>query len=86
MSDTFANHAAGLSSPAEQAFAITPNDAADLATATRALCVAGNGTVQVTTLGGSTATLYLAAGVPFPVRVSRVWASGTTATGIVGLA
>lgn len=85
MPDAFASHAAGLTSPAEQVFEITPDDAADLTTPTRALSVTATGTVRVTTLGGTTATLYLAAGVPFPVRVSRVWASGTMATGIVGL-
>lgn len=85
MSDAFSGHAAGLTSPAEQAFEIIPDDGVDLAVPTRALCVSGSGTVRVTTLGGSTATLYLAAGVPFPVRASRIWTSGTSATGIVGL-
>ena len=56
-----------------------------LAISTRALCVATSGLVQVTTVGGTTGTIYVMAGAPFPVRVRRVWASGTAATGIVGL-
>lgn len=85
MTDTFASHASGLESPAARATTVIPDDGTDLAFASRALNVAGEGTVRVTTLGGDTGTVYLAAGIAFPLRVVRVWATGTTATGIVAL-
>ncbi|MGH1465501.1 MAG: spike base protein, RCAP_Rcc01079 family [Cognatishimia sp.] len=85
MADKFTSSLAGLTSPAENIFDIIPDDANDLATATRALNVAQSGTVQVETVGGTTATLFIAAGVAFPVRALRVLATGTAATGIVGM-
>ena len=85
MSDPFENHASSLESPATVLHAVTPNDATDLVMASRALNVVQSGTVQVTTTGGTTATVYIAAGIGFPVRATRVWASGTTATGITAM-
>ena len=85
MSDPFENHNPGLESPATILVPVTPDDAADLTQPSRALNVATSGTVQVTTTAGTTATLYIAAGIGFPVRALRVWASGTTATGITAL-
>ena len=85
MSDPFANHVSSLESPAAILVPVTPDDGADLAMPSRALNVAQSGMVQVTTTGGSTASLYIAAGIGFPVRVTRVWATGTTATGITAM-
>jgi len=85
MSDVFARHRSGLESPAAHLAAVTPDDAADLAVASRALNVAGSGSVRLTTTGGSTGTVYVSAGAAFPVRARRVWATGTTATGIVAM-
>jgi hypothetical protein len=85
MTDTFSDYAANLESPASHAFDITPNDAVDLAVVTRALNVGTDGSVRVTTRSGETVTLFMGAGGAFSVRVNRVWATGTTATGIVGL-
>lgn len=64
---------------------IVASDSTDLQTVTRALNVATSGTVVVTTLEGQTGSVTIAAGIPFPIRVTRVWSTGTTATGIVGL-
>lgn len=86
MSDKFATYQSGLESPATTLASVTPNDAADLAWATRAIAVTGTGTVRLTTVDGSQGTIHVAAGVPFPIRVRRIWATGTTATGIVALA
>ncbi|WP_323041158.1 spike base protein, RCAP_Rcc01079 family [Gemmobacter sp.] len=84
--DPFLYHGSGLESPANDAIAITPSDAADLATVVRALFCTGDGTVRVTMRGGGDpVTLPMIAGVPLPARVRRVWATGTTATGIVGV-
>lgn len=86
MTDRFDSYVAGLEAPASDVFDIIPDDGADLALATRALNVAVSGTVRVTTVSGTTATVYLAAGIAFPVRAKRIHATGTAATGIVGLA
>lgn len=80
----------GAESPPRNGAAITPNDSADLDKTVRALNVATSGTVRVTTMGdeydtGDTIDLYIAAGIAFPIRAVRVHATGTTATGIVGL-
>lgn len=85
MSDFYENHQPGLESPGLHIDTITPSDTAELPRATRGLNVAESGFVRVTTVTGEDGTLFLAAGVAFPIRVRRVWASGTTATGIVGL-
>lgn len=83
MSDKFSSANPGLESPASYIAAVTPDDANDLPVASRAVNVAQSGTVQVTTVDGATGTVYVAAGVAFPVRASRIWSTGTTATGIV---
>lgn len=85
MSDKFATMSTGMTGPADNIFNITPNDGADLATFTRAINVAASGTVAVVTTAGVTGTVYVAAGVAFPVRARRVLATGTSATGIVGM-
>ena len=85
MSDPFTSYSAGITDPATMAFAVSPSDTIDLAQITRALNVAQSGLVQVQTSGGSTATVFIAAGIAFPIRAARVLATGTTASGIVGL-
>ena len=85
MADTFSSHAESLNTPPSHLLAVTPNDATDLPFASRGLNVAQAGTVRVTTVGGSTATVSIAAGIVLPIRVTRVWATGTTAAGIVAM-
>jgi hypothetical protein len=84
--DQFRTHAQGLESPATRILEIVPSDTADLTFVTRAISVAQAGHLRVVTSGGDTGRLFVAAGIPFPLRVVRVLATGTTATGIVGLA
>lgn len=83
--DIFASFSRVPSLPASSTEEIVPNDSVDLARVTLALNVATPGSVRVTTHSGDVTTVYVAAGVAFPLRVRRVWASGTTATGIRGL-
>ena len=71
--------------PASTIIDVTPSDTTDLSDVTSALNVATPGTVRVTTLDGSITDITVAPGHAFPLRVTRVWATGTTATGIRGL-
>ena len=84
--DQFKHHAQSLESPATRIAEIAPSDTADLAFVTRAISVEQAGYLQVVTVAGDTGRVFVAAGVPFPIRVALVLATGTTATGIVGLA
>lgn len=85
MADAFAAEFQKLESPAYNIEAVTPDDNNDLANVSRALNVAASGNVQVTTVGGQTATVYIAAGIAFPIRATRVWSANTDATGIRSL-
>ncbi|UIY29824.1 hypothetical protein LZK73_02900 [Neorhizobium galegae] len=85
MPDRFANTQASLSGPAASGFAITPSDSADLPETTRALC-GDRGHLSVRMLSGETLTLSnVPAGGLLPLRVTRVFATGTTAVAIAGL-
>lgn len=85
MNDVFKDFQSGLESPATNLHAVTPSDTEDLSAASRAINVATAGEVRITTVGGTTETVYIAAGIAFPVRARRVWLTGTNATGIVSL-
>ena len=85
MTDAFAQFNTGLESPAVRIWDVTPSDTADLSEASRAINVAQSGTVRMTTVEGTTATIFVAAGIAFPIRASRIWSTGTTATDIVAL-
>lgn len=83
--DHFASFPDTLSAPASDVEEITPSDSTDLAHVTKALNAATAGAVRVTTDSGTVTDVFLAAGAVFPLRVRRVWATGTTATGLRGL-
>lgn len=83
--DKFQKLSEGLSTPLTGLEDVTPSDTADLLNVSRAINVATGGSLRVTTLNGETGTITVIAGTPFPIRVTRVWATGTTASGIVGL-
>ena len=87
MTDTFGTAPVQMIDPAVEAFEVTPNDAEDLTQVTRGLLVGteGNVTVTMKSIGSGPVTLFLAAGVVHPLRVKRVFATGTAASGIVGL-
>jgi hypothetical protein len=57
MTDYFSDNSAGLTSPMEHGFAITPNDSADFSIYTRRLYVAGSGAVVADPVDGKTVTL-----------------------------
>lgn len=86
MPDAFSSYKRGLSDPAETIFDIVPNDTADLPHVTLALNVTTPGMVRVTMADDSISEVSIHPGAAFPLRVKRVWLTGTTATGIHGLA
>lgn len=86
MTDAFQSHSANLATPGENAFAVTPNDSADMDFVTRAIYVGVAGNVKMTLLGGTTVTFVgLVAGGLYPLRVKRIWSTGTTASNLIGV-
>ena len=84
--DIFEDHHNGLTSPIGGGFDVTPSDAADLPQVTRGVMVASTGDLAVVLKSGDAVTLpALSPGVIYPIRIARVLATGTTATGIKGL-
>lgn len=70
---------------ASRAFSVTPADS-DMAQSARAVYIGTGGDMKVTTVGGDVVTFTnLSAGSLMPVSVKRIWSTGTTASGIVGL-
>ena len=69
----------------KNATAVTPNDSTDLTDPAKVLIASGAGNVKVTTEGGQTVTIGVAAGIPLNLAVRRVYSTDTTATGIVVL-
>lgn len=82
MTDTFSSFQQSLESPATQVLNIVPSDTDDIAYTSRAINVGSEGYVRITTLGGDIATVFMSAGGAFPVRATRIWATGTTASDI----
>ena len=86
MPDRFQNSSPSLSGPAAHGFAVTPNDSTTLAETTRALYVGSAGAIAVLMASGASVTFAgVPAGTMLPVRVSKVMATGTSATDIIGL-
>lgn len=85
--DNYSNFDVGLESPAVSGVAVTPSDTADLTLTTRAVFVGGGGAIRVILARDTSAVTFsgVAAGTLLPIRVSRVLATGTTATSILAL-
>jgi len=73
--------------PALHAFAITPDDNADLPAVTRSIYVGASGDLAVTMAGSGDAVTFRAvpAGTVLPVQVQRVHVTGTTAGDLVAM-
>lgn len=86
----YLQYASNLYGVPMEAFSITPNDGADLSEAIRAIWVGVAGDIRVTMhgLGGGDAGATLTfKNVPvgrFEGCFDRVWATGTTATNLIG--
>jgi hypothetical protein len=86
MTDTFRRHSRSLTAPPENGAAITASDTASLGFITRAIYVGGAGSLRVEMMGGEDVTFQgLTAGTMLPIRVQRVFATGTTAIALVAL-
>jgi len=72
-----------ISSPITGAVSVTPSDSTDLSEVTLALYVCTGGALKLTMLDGTIVTYPAIAIGRHNLRVKRVWATGTTATGIV---
>lgn len=82
MINPFKNRVPNLNGPAYDLVPVTPSDSADLSQIALALYVETAGTVVYTSVAGNQRTTKVAAFSILPVGVSRVLATGTTATGI----
>lgn len=68
------------------AVAIAPSDTVDLAKHVDSIYMGGAGDVKVNMIDGTTVTFKaVPVGTILPIRVSRVYATGTSATLMVGL-
>jgi hypothetical protein len=84
--DTFRRFGRSLTSPPEDAAPVAPNDSAELTHVTRALYVGSAGDVRLRMLGGGEVTLKgLTQGSLIPIRAVQIYATGTTASALVGL-
>jgi len=86
MADKFQNQSDNVDLQARKLLAITPNNDNDLVDVPKALYIGVGGTLAVIAVDNTTSvSLTVQAGALLPIRVKRVLASGTSATGIVGL-
>ena len=76
----------GLGQPIGLVFPIVPNDNTDVQYMTRGIYIGTGGTLTVMTVGGTIGVFTnLNSGTILPVRATRVYATGTTATGLLNL-
>lgn len=66
-------------------FAITPNDNTDLPKNIRAISIGTDGNLTVKNPAGTNVTFAVLKGQVISISTTRVMATGTTATGLVGL-
>jgi hypothetical protein len=86
MPDNFERFKSDLDSPVTGGEAVTPSDVTDLTKTSRCLWVARGGNISVIMKDGMTLTWEdVPGGSHVFARVSRVRATGTTATGILAL-
>lgn len=81
--DRFENQGSGLNGPFTAGTPVTPADDTDLIQVARALWIGGSGSVSVVPLDGPSVVFPAIGPGWLPMRVRRVNATGTTATGIV---
>jgi hypothetical protein len=87
MADKFQGREVDGRGPFQNAVAPTLSDSVDdpAGVSQAIVCTGTGGNVKVTLVGGTTITLAIATGWSglLPLRVQRVWTTGTTATGLL---
>lgn len=84
--DAFSRQRSLTNDPFTNAVAVTPSDSADLTYVTRGLYVGATGTVKVIMQDSGTVTFAgVPAGTLLPIRATRVYSTGTTASTILAL-
>jgi hypothetical protein len=85
--DRFARSLDAVTSPAREAFAVTPHDSAPLPQLPKALLIGAGGTLTLRPVDSAEdVAVSVIVGQLVPIRASHVRATGTTAAQIVGLA
>lgn len=85
MKNPFENRALPINGPAHDILPVSPDDAADIGEIAVALYVETGGSLTFVTVKGATRTVTVTDFAILPVGVSRVLATGTTASGIHAL-
>ena len=80
------NYTQTATGPADFSFEITPSDGDDLARPTRSVFAAGAGVIKWHNMGGEEQHTTVVDGERVPIKARRILATGTTATGLEGLA
>lgn len=85
--DRFEPVSDSLIAPARQAFAIVPDDVADLPQVTKAVYVGSGGDIAIRAIGSADDVVLrnVAAGSVLAIRLRAVRVTGTTASNLVGL-
>lgn len=83
MIDPFETRAPEVTGPVENAAPVVPSNDADLEHLTRCFWVGGAGSLKVTMKGGQVVTFPNLHVGWHPIRATRVYAAGTSATSIV---
>jgi hypothetical protein len=85
--DTFGNTQGGLQSPSRNSFVIAPSDTNEVPFVTRAIYVGGAGdiTARLADDAGSVTFKAVPVGTMLPIRARQIYATGTSATLLVGM-
>lgn len=84
--DVFGGQVGTIESPARHVFIVTPSDSDDLPMATRAIRTDTGGAIKLTTVGGETVVCLFMPGETRAIRAVKIWADGTLADDIEGMA
>lgn len=81
--DDYSTLSPGLNSPCSHVKEVTLHDTNDLEHVSRYVYVGGAGNLKVITLGGDTETIKgITAGSLLPIRITRAFSTGSTATNV----
>lgn len=85
MTDFFEKHSTGLDSPGEEHFDITPSDTVDMEIRPRSIYIGVGGSLTLRSKKGVDVTYQPGDDSYILFKAVRVMATGTTATGLIGV-